>query len=276
MQKLNRDILIVTDNNNEIGNIEISHSIIQVSTLNNLTCEDKTFMPIQRWHLIENNLNSTVFKNSSDTSNNQEQIRIFSLPNNIKEKFEILQLKTVFSNENIAEIKREKEKEYSTAINSIEEYLKEQYLLSEDKFENLDIVTGKANLEGVSSYENENSYVGLHIDNWDLLPLYERKKSRKLFCVNLGAEPRYFIYCNLTLSTIADKLTQSNKIDYTNSEPDDIVIEFCKKFPDYPFLRFTLNPYQAYITPIQNMIHEGSTLGSTSTDIYLMYLGYFK
>ena len=39
--------------------------------------------------------------------------------------FIILQLKTVFSNENIAEIKREKEKEYSTAINSIEEYLKD-------------------------------------------------------------------------------------------------------------------------------------------------------
>jgi hypothetical protein len=211
-----------------------------------------------------------------DDNEENEVIRIFSIPADIIDNFEALNLKTVTSSNDIGEIKKTKEKEYSTAINSIEKFLSETYLLSECKLENLDIVTGGANLEGVSAYKNKNSYVGLHVDNWDFLPVLERKKGRKLFCVNLGTQPRYFIYCNLTLSTIVGKLRSLNTIDYSNIEPDDIAIEFCQKFPNYPFLRFTLNPYQAYITPIQNMIHEGSTLGSSATDVYLMYVGFFK
>ena len=50
---------------------------------------------------------------------------------------------------------------------------------------------------------------------------------------------------------------------------------FLKKNPDYPVVRIELKPYQYYIAPTDNFIHDGSTLGNKDFDITIVYVGNF-
>ena len=46
-----------------------------------------------------------------------------------------------------------------------------------------------------------------------------------------------------------------------------------RAFPDYPVVRLTIRPGEAYIAPTENLIHDGSTLGMTSPDLALHMIG---
>ena len=51
---------------------------------------------------------------------------------------------------------------------------------------------------------------------------------------------------------------------------------FFKYFPDYPVLKIEQKPYEYYIAPTDNCIHDGATLERRSLDIVMTYLGHFK
>ncbi len=55
----------------------------------------------------------------------------------------------------------------------------------------------------------------------------------------------------------------------------NIVESFFKRYSDYPVLRLELKPFQYYIAPTDNFIHDGSTLGNKQIDLTIVYTGIF-
>jgi hypothetical protein len=143
------------------------------------------------------------------------------------------------------------------------------------------VYINQANLRTTTSEPCENSpnncFTGLHLDSWYPRPLIERHLSRNRICINLGQDTRFFLFVNLTLVEMYEKLgfplKESERFFHFGS---GIGHAFLKRFPNYPVVRIKLDPGEAYIAPTEFMIHDGSSIGSSHPDITLTYLGYFR
>lgn len=125
-----------------------------------------------------------------------------------------------------------------------------------------------------STYDQQqNRYRGLHIDNWGT-PLYslrERGKSSPRFCVNLGTHPRSFVFINLQLCTMID-MYNCDDLSALNRELNaPIATPFAERFMsdffNYPVLKVTLEPDEAYLAPVQNLLHDGYPLRNQAVDV---------
>lgn len=117
-------------------------------------------------------------------------------------------------------------------------------------------------------------FIGLHVDNWDGLPLRKRENARLRVCANVGLSNRYFLFVNLTLVTMWQVLTHFGHLGKCIS-PQVLGRAFLRAYPAYPVIRVLLKPGEAYIAPTDNVCHDGSTLGSTSPDVTFTARGYF-
>lgn len=125
--------------------------------------------------------------------------------------------------------------------------------------------------------DTKKRYVGLHIDNsyWQE-KLERRHLSPVKICINLGLQARYLLFINLSLKDILKTLQNlgiNNQIQ--DKGPPNIVKLFMENFPNYPVIRLTILPGEAYIAPVENMIHDGSTLGCSQHSVNLQIRGYF-
>ncbi len=170
--------------------------------------------------------------------------------------------------------------EYELARLQIQDYILERYALVPE-MDCRELIRCDVNLP--TSTINEIEYLplklfaGLHLDSWDYLPFRNRHRARNRICINLGSETRYFLLINLTLKQI---FTELNLVD-----PDDIYQDyrgvrlpnkFLRAFPDYPVVRLTIHPGEAYIAPTENFIHDATSIGKTVPDWNMTFLGNFK
>ncbi|HEY0377084.1 MAG TPA: hypothetical protein VGC87_09010 [Pyrinomonadaceae bacterium] len=123
---------------------------------------------------------------------------------------------------------------------------------------------------------SQNRYRGMHIDNWGNPPrdARERDASGLRVCLNLGYERRDIIFINLRLKSFLDYLAARRGPDevrelYKETYAQPLAEDFLNECVDYPVLRVSLEPSQAYIGPVQNIIHDGYPLGKRFTDVNL-------
>ncbi|HKU38645.1 MAG TPA: hypothetical protein VJR89_10875, partial [Polyangiales bacterium] len=116
--------------------------------------------------------------------------------------------------------------------------------------------------------------LGLHVDSWEGTPLRYRASVRNRLCINLGHEPRYLAFINLTL---ADVLRAVEPRDATDLEAISLFAghEFMARCPHYPVTRLRLDPNELYIAPTGNMIHDGVAPEGVQPDVALHLLGFF-
>jgi uncharacterized protein len=117
-------------------------------------------------------------------------------------------------------------------------------------------------------------YVGLHVDSWIDTPLSDREHSQNRICINAGHSPRHFLFINMALAQMNTALngTDLSSMPYYGS---DLGHEFMAAFPSYPVVRLTIQPGEAYIAPTENIIHDGSTLGTNHQDLAIHLIGSF-
>jgi hypothetical protein len=120
---------------------------------------------------------------------------------------------------------------------------------------------------------NKGLKIGLHLDSWDKREYGARDLSRNRICINLGEEDRYFLFCNVSVTTIVMGLNHGDQ-RYISSGA--LVKRFFDKFPKYPILRMRLAPGEFYIAPTENIIHDATTMGKEKYDVALTALGYFR
>jgi hypothetical protein len=157
----------------------------------------------------------------------------------------------------------------------------EYYCLSTDKIKSLGIHINQAGLITTTidaiEFLPRQPHVGLHLDSWEKAPIRRRHLSSNRICINLGNEPRYFLFINLSLMKMFEMLGFSTAVDishyYRGIELPD---KFMRTFPDYPVIKLALAPNQAYIAPTENIIHDASTLDKQELDLSLTFIGKFR
>lgn len=165
---------------------------------------------------------------------------------------------------------------YSKSIEEILVYLEQYYILSTKELVINRIGMNLPNLTNVSYNARANYYPGLHIDSWDELPLANREVARNRICINLGNENRYLLFVNLSVRHIAEQLNESLDTLDQRYNPKTLAHQFLKTFPNYPIIQLKLAPGEGYIAPTENLIHDGSSEGSTSWDIFFTLRGFFS
>jgi hypothetical protein len=123
---------------------------------------------------------------------------------------------------------------------------------------------------------SQNRYRGMHIDNWGSPPrdASERDASGVRICLNLGFEKRDVVFINLRLKSFLDFLAARREAEdvmelYRETYAQPLAEDFLNECHDYPVLKVSLAPCQAYIGPVQNIIHDGYPLLKKFVDVNL-------
>ncbi len=119
----------------------------------------------------------------------------------------------------------------------------------------------QANLSTATVNPTTGLYAGLHLDSWDRLPLDKRQDSTNRLCANIGTTDRFLLFIPCTLHRIRLRLESLEQSPVAT--PSSLVNRFLSAFPAEPVYRVRVRPHEAYIAPTENMIHDGSTAGST-------------
>lgn len=119
--------------------------------------------------------------------------------------------------------------------------------------------------------EDARTFIGLHVDNFEQQPIDQRESGRCRVVVNLGIEPRSFVFINLDMLHVLDAcgFPRTREVFDKYSWAYPLAHEFMRTHPNYPVTRVTLHPGEGYVAPTQNLIHDGYTVGMSVPDFAL-------
>src|ERR1041384_4965795 len=102
--------------------------------------------------------------------------------------------------------------------------------------------------------------IGLHIDTWQSRSVDHRCQAPSLISINVGVEDRHFMYVDLDVAEIFQRLSKENLTDTMMfDQTAHMPARFFSAFASYPVTRITLAPGEGYIAPVENIIHDAST-----------------
>jgi hypothetical protein len=230
------------------------------------------FIPKKPWREPTDAEIDLLFSNQPDLEY-QENIGITKIPDSIAAQFMELGINRVTSYDDLFETITKSESKYLKAQNELDEYVDGLLVIKQSKQKH-NIIINPAGMETLTVNTNTGNLTGMHVDDWDQLALGELHKSRNRICINLGLQDRFFLYVNLTLTRIRDLLAE--KTDFSKSGKRQIAAYFYSHFPEYPIIKLRVKPFEAYIAPTENVIHDGCTEGIVYKDIQLTLRGFYK
>lgn len=115
--------------------------------------------------------------------------------------------------------------------------------------------------------------VGLHVDSWEGASLRARDALRNRICVNLSRARRSFLFVDLTLTEMMRALGLPDAEDHAVTLFTGHA--FLRRYPDYPVVRVTLEPGEAYLAPTGQIVHDGTAPEPPHPDVALHLLGHF-
>ena len=122
--------------------------------------------------------------------------------------------------------------------------------------------------------DSAKTLIGLHVDNQGHHAIPERGRARPRLLLNIGREPRSFVCLPKTLT----RLMQELQIPQTEQGVERylytyrLVHDYLERFPKAQIWRLRMEPGVGLIAPVQNMMHDGYTVGIRSMDIVLTTL----
>lgn len=125
-------------------------------------------------------------------------------------------------------------------------------------------------------HSHERHFIGLHIDENDIVPLVKKTEVRNRISINLGKNDRYLMFINLSLIELY-KACKGNEpsLDLFYSV-EALTEQFLSSYPSFPVVKIRIRPGEAYIAPAQGFIHDGYNPNSEYPDITLNFIGYFR
>jgi len=134
------------------------------------------------------------------------------------------------------------------------------------------LVADPVGLETVSKDAASGHLVGLHVDAWkDVHPGATGSLPRRM-CLNLGTQPRYFLYIDRPVCQMHALLGRS--IQRSSSSPE-VGRAFMETFPSYPVMKVRIDPGEAYLATTDQMVHDGCSVGQISPVLHTAFRGHF-
>lgn len=246
--------------------IRISDGTEMVSTLNGLPAQQPTFVPKKPWNKpTADQLNSIM--GSVNEPPAYQSIGLYTLPSSLVNQWKQLGIHQAENEFEINQIM--KHAAYAKVVEATEQWAKKFQLQKEQLITHRLACISKG-LRTVTFNPKENRYLGLHLDSWEKKTLDELSGVRNRLCINLGRSPRYFLYMNLEIKQLQSILNLP-----TQSNARALIQTFLERSPVYPVIRVKLNPFEAYIAPTENLIHDGSSEDQHYQDVQLTVRSYF-
>jgi hypothetical protein len=133
-----------------------------------------------------------------------------------------------------------------------------------------------SNQETVAYDLRDSCYFGLHIDYSSEFSIARANLSPNRISINLGRDDRYLLFINLSVKAIFSLLESNyDRAQLIKLESKEITKLFFETYSYYPVVKVIVKPFEAYIAPTDNIIHDGSTEGTTSLDISGIIKGFF-
>jgi hypothetical protein len=131
------------------------------------------------------------------------------------------------------------------------------------------------NVRTVGRQESTKKHMGLHIDSSTKLPISEYSNAPNRVCINIGSCTRHLLVINKTVKQLLEMIAKKTDISFIKTQ-DDVSKSFFRYYPTYPVTKIAINPFEAYIAPTDNVIHDGTTVGMTSPDLTIVLFGFFN
>jgi hypothetical protein len=249
--------------------ILLSAGVYRVDTLNGVTCITPTYIPKKPWRNPTKEEIDVLSASKNDLSSHQT-VGIVKLPGKLAAKFRKLDFSNCKNHLETGALSATIE--YKTLLNETISYYEKFADIKNSSIPH-NIYLGDANLLNNTFNQKEKTFIGLHLDSFERNS-ETREGARNRICINLGRDPRYLLFYNLQFDQMAE-MCNMEKVA-RNGNPYEILHTFFERFNTYPVIRIQINPYEAYIAPTENIIHDGSTEGTKNLDINLAIRGYFK
>jgi hypothetical protein len=117
--------------------------------------------------------------------------------------------------------------------------------------------------------------IGLHIDNWDELPLLERSRARRRLCINIGSGPRYLVFLPTPISALVAAGKLSGELPENMAAPA-VIRAYLNRNLNQPAVRVRIDPGEAYVVNADDVIHDGASGSPDVPDAALHFLGHFR
>jgi hypothetical protein len=228
---------------------------------------DDAYIPNEPWQFLSTSEAAQLISDQFQV--NGSNIGVFRLPEKQYQQFKQIDCTAI---EAISSIRAFNETlENRMLATGILGHVREMGIIS--SFDKVGFEKNLPNSLTVTYYRKKSHFVGLHFDNHDKFSVLDRHLSRNRICINMGCESRYFLFIDLQIAEIVEKLMLHGvTCNYTTA--DAIGTCFLQSFPDYPVIKLRLDPGEAYIAPVDNILHDGSTAGTSAADFCLSAVCY--
>lgn len=255
------------------GRISLSSGIEEVKEINGKPCFKRAFLPKKPWtDPTPEEMN--ILRGSKDATNEYQQFALLNIPDAIRDQFHALKVYECTNYQDADRVMRTPA--YAKVLNEFLEHFKPWHKGDEPPVPH-SIYIGEAGLTTTTFNRQENFFIGIHLDSFERKPMNERHIARNRICINLGKQPRYLLFINLEYRQLVKKAGfHDNFVNEPHHHHYEALYKFYEKFPDYPVLRLKIDPYEAYLAPTENVVHDGTTEGCTTTDINLAVRGYYQ
>lgn len=243
-----------------------SNGSVMVSEINGTKCIEPTFVPKEPWVELDNEDYDKLISNNKKKYND---ISLVKLPNHLIRTFVRMRINNCINYNEISFIQHSEK--WTQVIEKTQNYIS-KWNVNKTTITPHMIYFGKPNLKNNTFNTLENVYIGMHLDSWEGDPLDSRNNSRNRICINLGKQPRYLLFYNISIKTMAEQINFDTTI---NNDVNLIYKNFASKFPEIPIYRLKIEPFEAYIASTEFIIHDGSSWCSEFPDINLTFRGRF-
>ena len=250
--------------------IELSQGTFEVKEINGWPCKNRCFLPIEPWRFPNSEEKKLLLFPEKERSNFND-VALVKLPKKLREGFEALNMGAHGTREALERIT--KTLTYRNLVNDTIHYFERSSPLKGTAIPH-NIFLGDGNLTTTTFNKRDEFFIGLHLDSFEARETPSKPEARNRFCINLGKEPRYLLFINISFDKIAGMFGSQPVLGGQNPYP--VMHAFFDKFPNYPVIRVKIEPMEVYIAPTENIIHDGSTIGTSSSDVNLAVRGHFR
>lgn len=274
--QLKQGITIHSRLNDIAGQVTINEGTMPAGKATGLPYFPGSTVPKTKWRAL-NRQEEKLLIPAKPFTNFTKNIYIGEIPDALKKPLMHLGLHECTQMDQVVPAIQKKEKEVKAVSKKLHTFLKPFSSTGHYKFHRITrAMPGWPTITRLFIKEKEETgFIGLHIDQSRPFTPYTASRSDNRISVNLSRETRYLALINLTLIQVVHLLKEQAGIPGKEITAANISTLFFKHFPDYPAVKLAIKPYQYYIAPTDNFLHDASTLGNRELDVTFVYVGLF-
>ncbi|NLR68658.1 hypothetical protein HGH92_30425 [Chitinophaga varians] len=245
------------------------------ATEDGFSFESDAYRPGLPWRVPEAEETAVLFTTDAERTPSRT-IGLSKLPEDIADIFIRIGLPGITSDDELKILRKHHAADYIAAMEGMYAYMGSFQCDSPEAFSKIGVVINEPDKRSVTINLKNGCLTGLHLDSWDRLDIGKLDTATNRICFNLGAQDRFFLFTNLSVKTLCGWVEQQLSVNPYLMSKNELCQLFFTHWPEYPVVKLRVKPFEAYIAPTENLIHDGCTEGGKQKDICCTARGYFN